>query len=92
MILHIIIAQWGEHLDCQWGRHFSCAWLFWCSVATARWQRFKEKVAWMWGIQSDFLSSFSNFRCIQFLEGVQGSTNNPFSCQNRSLSSDVWFL
>ncbi len=33
----------------------------------------------MCGIQSDFLSPFPHSGCMQFLEGGQGSTNNPFT-------------
>ncbi len=41
-----------------------------CSVAPTRWQKFKKEMAWMWEIQSDFLSPFSHSGCIQFLEGA----------------------
>ncbi len=41
-----------------------------CSVAPTRWQKFKKEMAWMWEIQSDFLSPFSHSGCIKFLEGA----------------------
>lgn len=38
------------------------------SVASTRWQKFVKGLIWMWGIQSDYLSSFSYSGCIQFWE------------------------
>ncbi len=42
-----------------------------CSVAPVRGQQFKERVSWMWGVQSDFLSPFLYSGGVKLLEAGQ---------------------
>ncbi len=42
-----------------------------CSVAPARGQQFKEKVSWVWDVQSDRLSPFPHSGGVKFLEAGQ---------------------
>ncbi len=42
--------------------------LWWSSVVPARGHQFKERVSWVWGIQSDFLSPFPHSGDIKILE------------------------
>ncbi len=44
-----------------------------------RGQRFKERVSWVWGVQSDFTSPFPLSGGVQFLEAGQRGTDNPLS-------------
>ncbi len=52
------------------------------SVALARGQQFKERVSWMWGVQSNFLSPFPHSGGVKFLEVGQRGTDNPLSSPN----------
>ncbi len=45
-----------------------------CSVEPARGQQFKERVSWVWGVQSDFLSPFPHSGGVKFLEAGQRGT------------------
>ncbi len=47
------------------------------SVAPARWQQFKERVSWVWGVQGDFFSNFLHSGGLRFLEARQRGTDNP---------------
>ncbi len=42
-------------------------------------QPFKERVSWVWGVQSDFLSSFPHSADIKILEVELTGTDNPLS-------------
>ncbi len=62
------------------------------SVAPARGQQLKERVSWVWGVQSDFLSPFPHSGGVKFLEAGQRGTDNPLSSHDCPLwSSDVCF-
>ncbi len=50
-----------------------------CSVALAKGQQLKERVSWVLGVQSDFLSPFPHSGGVKFLEAGQRSTNNHLS-------------
>ncbi len=45
------------------------------SVAQTRGQQYKERVSWVWGVQSDFPHSGG----VKFLEAGQRGTDNPLS-------------
>ncbi len=72
-------------VDTAWGNKtvlvsgcFCAQW----SVALARGQQFKERVSWMWGVQSNFLSPFPHSGGVKFLEVGQRGTDNPLSSPN----------
>ncbi len=63
-----------------------------CSVTPDRGQQFKERVSWVWRVQSDFLSPFPYSGGVKFLEARQRGTDNPLSSPDCPLySSDVCF-
>ncbi len=45
----------------------------------ARGQQFKERVDWVWGVQSDFLSPSPHSGGVKFLEAGQRGTDIPLS-------------
>lgn len=51
----------------------------WCSVVPDRRQQFEERVGWVCGVQSDFLSSFPHSGGVKVLEAGQRGTSNPLS-------------
>ncbi len=62
------------------------------SVAPARGQQYKERVSWVWGVKSDFLSPFPHSGGVKFLNAGQRGTDNPLSSPDCPLQSlDVWF-
>ncbi len=62
------------------------------SVASTRWEQFKEGVRWMWGVQRDFASHFAHSGWVQFLGSGKGCTNDSLSSPDYpSLSSVVRF-
>ncbi len=58
-----------------------------CSVAPARGQRFKERVSWVWGVQSHFLSPSPHSGGVKLLEAGQRGTDNPLSSPDGPLLS-----
>ncbi len=57
------------------------------SVVPTEKQQFKERVGWVCGVQSDFLSPFPHSVDVKFLEVGQSGTDNPLSSPDCPLLS-----
>ncbi len=58
-----------------------------CYIAPTRRQQFEEEVCWMWGVQSDFASTFAHSGWVQLLEVREGCTSNSLSSPDYLLQS-----